>query len=64
MKMDRVLRREKELYDDLGIDVSTVTVAIRADREVPTGLVLELMKIGKEAGFETFVMKATQKIDY
>jgi len=64
MKMGRILKREKELYDDLGVDVAIVTVAIRADKEVPTGLVLELMKLGKETGFEMFVMKATQKIDY
>ncbi len=38
------------------------TVVIRADAEVPTGLIQELIKFSQEAGFEKFALKATQKI--
>ena len=39
-----------------------MTVVIRADAEVPTGLVQELIRLAQEAKFEKFALKATQKI--
>ena len=39
--------------------VQDATVVIRADSEVPTGLVQELIKLGQEAGFAKFALKAT-----
>ena len=42
-----------------GNPVSGTTVVIRADSEVPTGLVQELIKLGQESGFEKFALKAT-----
>jgi biopolymer transport protein ExbD len=63
LKLGPILQREKRLYQDLDTDPKEVTVVIRADAEVPTGLVQELMKLAKEADFEKFAMKAKQKID-
>jgi biopolymer transport protein ExbD len=40
------------------IDPATMTIVIRADGEVPTGAVQELMKIAQESGFEKFSWKA------
>ena len=34
------------------------TIGIRADGDVPTGLIQELIKLGQEAGFEKFSLKA------
>ncbi|MEW4487391.1 biopolymer transporter ExbD [Thalassoglobus sp. JC818] len=34
------------------------TIVIRADGDVPTGLIQELIKLGQEAGFEKFALKA------
>ena len=38
-----------------------VTVVLRADSKVPTGLVQELMKMAQEAGFSKFSFKAMQE---
>jgi biopolymer transport protein ExbD len=56
------LQRENASYTSVGVDPKDVTVVIRADAEVPTGLVQELIKLSQEAGFEKFAMKATQVI--
>jgi biopolymer transport protein ExbD len=40
--------------------VKDVTIVIRADVEVPTGLVQELIKLAQEAGFQKFSLKAMQ----
>jgi len=61
LKMAPILDREKRYYADLGIKAKEVTVTIRADAEVPTGLVQEIIKLAQEAGFEKFALKATQK---
>jgi biopolymer transport protein ExbD len=37
-----------------------VTIVIRADAEVPTGLVQELMRLAQEVGFSKFTFKAKQ----
>ena len=39
---------------------SKITVIIRADSEVPTGIVQDLMKMAQEAEFEKFSFKAMQ----
>lgn len=39
-------------------EVAGTNVAIRADSEVPTGLIQELIKAGQENGFSKFTMKA------
>jgi biopolymer transport protein ExbD len=38
--------------------VQETTVSIRADSEVPTGIVQELIKLSQEAGFSKFNLKA------
>lgn len=62
LKMAPVLDREKRYYADLGVKSKDVTVTIRADAEVPTGLVQEIIKLSQEAGFEKFALKATQRL--
>ncbi len=41
-------------------DPSEITVSFRADADVPTGVVQQLMKMAQDAGFELFVLKAAQ----
>ena len=47
--------------------LSEVTIVIRADKEVPTGLIQEMMKIAQEVGggrgFTRFSLKAQQGED-
>ena len=57
------LQLERQVFQDTGIDPKEVTVIIRADAEVPTGLVQQLIKMSQEAGFEKFAVKATQAQD-
>lgn len=40
------------------IDPKSMTIVIRADAEVPTGDVQQLIKIAQESGFEKFALKA------
>ncbi|MCA9117155.1 MAG: biopolymer transporter ExbD [Planctomycetaceae bacterium] len=63
LEISPALTRENASYKSIGVDPKDVTVVIRADREVPTGLVQEMIKFSQEAGFEKFAMKATQKQD-
>jgi biopolymer transport protein ExbD len=60
LQMGPLLQRERRLYRDTGIAAGEVTVVIRADAEVPTGLVQELIKLSQEAEFEKFALKAMQ----
>lgn len=39
-------------------EVRNTTISIRADSEVPTGMVQELIKFGQESGFSKFALKA------
>ncbi len=61
------LKQEARIYHQTGIEPEEVTVVIRADAEVPTGLVQELMKQAQEAGgadyggFRKFKFRARQK---
>jgi biopolymer transport protein ExbD len=52
---------EARMFKDQGDAVKDVSVILRADKEVPTGLVQELIKQAQEAGFEKFAMSATQQ---
>src|SRR5690606_23527175 len=60
-EMATKLQREARLFNDLGTDIKDVTVEIRADSEVPTGLVQQLSKRAQEAEFQKFALKATQE---
>ena len=57
------LEQEKRVMDRIhGKEViKDVTVLIRADSEVPTGLVQELIKKCQEAGFTKFSLRATSE---
>jgi len=61
LEMGPVLDRERQLYVELGTDPKDVTVVIRADGEVPTGLVQQIVKMAQESTFEKFSLKALQK---
>lgn len=56
---------ESRLFTQRGIDPKEVTIVIRADRDTPTGLVQELIKLAQDekALFTKFALKATQKVD-
>jgi len=58
--IQQTLKFEKQNYTDTGIDPKEVTVIIRADSEVPTGQVQELIKKCQEADFEKFSLRAKQ----
>ncbi len=55
------LKDEQEYFKTIGTDPKEVTVEIRADAEVPTGQVQELIKMSQEYGFEKFALRATQE---
>ena len=54
------LNFERQNYRDTGMNPKEVTVIIRADGEVPTGQVQELIKKCQEADFEKFSLRAEQ----
>jgi biopolymer transport protein ExbD len=54
-------QQEARLHEQEGLKVEDVTVVLRADKEVPTGLVQELIKQAQEAGFSKFAISATQQ---
>jgi biopolymer transport protein ExbD len=54
------LEFERQNYIDTGVEPSEVTVIIRADAEVPTGQVQELIKKCQESKFEKFSLRAQQ----
>ena len=56
------LQQEKRLYREVDTEPTEVTVVIRCDAEVHTGLVQEIMKLAQEAEFDKFALKVTQKI--
>jgi biopolymer transport protein ExbD len=59
------LRVEAQLYKDRQVPIKDVSVVIRADAEVPTGLVQELIKMSQGQGieFEKFAIKARQTLE-
>ncbi|MCH7990119.1 MAG: biopolymer transporter ExbD, partial [Planctomycetes bacterium] len=46
-----------------GTDIKDVSIVFRADKETPTGLVLKLMSMAQQSGFEKFRWAAMQKIE-
>jgi len=59
------LRLEAQIYRDEGKDIKEITVVIRADGEVPTGIVQGVIKIAQKEGiaFEKFAIKAQQSVE-
>lgn len=57
------LEFEKKTFETVqGVEPKEVTVVIRADAEVPTGQVQELIKKCQEVNFEKFSLRAKQEI--
>lgn len=56
------LRQESQFYRTIGTSLEDVTVEIRADASVKSGLVQELIQMCQETGieFQRFALKATQ----
>jgi biopolymer transport protein ExbD len=53
------LRREREVIKTvLHRDVKNATIVIRADRDVPTGIVQEVIQVCQQADFEKFALRA------
>lgn len=52
--------REKRRQEAIQQPLEDVTIVIRADKDVPTGLIQEMMRIAQEAGFSRFSLKAQQ----
>ncbi|MEN6405634.1 MAG: biopolymer transporter ExbD [Thermoguttaceae bacterium] len=56
------LKREREMIQRvLGRDIKSATVVVRADRDVPTGKVQDVIRVCQNAGFERFVLRAKWK---
>ncbi|NQV27895.1 MAG: biopolymer transporter ExbD [Rhodopirellula sp.] len=52
------LKKEAAIFKGKQIDIKDVTVKVRADAEVQTGIVQELIKLCQDAGYEKFAMSA------
>lgn len=59
------LQQEAQFYEVIDTALDEVTVEIRADADVPAGLVQSLIKMCQEegVGFTRFALKATQQIN-
>jgi biopolymer transport protein ExbD len=56
------LQREREMIKNvLGRSMKNATVVIRADRDVPAGIVQEVIRACQEVEFEKFVLRAKWK---
>ena len=57
------LKEERQFYETIGTKIEEVTVEIRADAGVQSGLVQKLIQMCQEEGigFQRFALKATQK---
>ena len=57
------LKQESQFYNTINTNLSDVTVEIRADAGVPSGVVQKLIQLCQAKGieFERFALKATQK---
>ncbi len=57
------LQQESQFYQTIGTKLDEVTVEIRADAEVKSGMIQELIQMCQEDGisFQRFALKATQK---
>lgn len=58
LQSQELLDREVRLYRQKEIDPKTVVIKIRADGDVPTGVVQQLIEICQKSGFETYAMSA------
>lgn len=58
----QILLRKAQYYEAKGDLLSKVTVIIRAHKEVATGKVQDAVKECQRARFETFVMRAKERI--
>jgi biopolymer transport protein ExbD len=56
------LSREVAVLQRLKKPVGAATIVIRADSQTKAGMVQELIRIGQEAGFEKFVMRAMHEV--
>jgi biopolymer transport protein ExbD len=56
------LQQESQFFRTVGTDLAEVTVEIRADAEIPSGMIQELIQISQENGieFQRFALKVTQ----
>ncbi len=59
----KALEQEARLYGNREVEPKDVTIKVRADAEVPTGIVQELIKLAQDAGFEKFAMSAMSSAD-
>ena len=59
-EIDPVLAKEARYFQDEGTKLEDVTVVIRADAEVPSGEIQNLISKNQEAGFSSFAVKAQQ----
>lgn len=60
--LKRPLQREREMIKNvLGRSMKNATVVIRADRDVPAGIVQEVIRACQETEFEKFVLRAKWK---
>ena len=57
------LRQESQFYQTIGTDLAEVVVEIRADAEIKSGMVQELIQMCQEdgVGLQRLALKATQK---
>ena len=55
------LQEEQQFFKAISTPLEEVTVEIRADADVPTGLVQELIRMCQEVQFQRFALKATQE---
>jgi biopolymer transport protein ExbD len=62
-KVQEQLATEKRLYKQKEINIAEVTIKIRSDAQVQTGIVQELIKLCQDAGFEKFAMSAMSGSD-
>lgn len=62
--MRKRLQTESKFYDAIGTPLEDVTVQIRADAEVPIGMVQKLMQMCQEPDieFQRFALAATQEV--
>jgi biopolymer transport protein ExbD len=58
LSASKALEQEARLYRNREVEPKDVTIKVRADSEVPTGMVQELIKLAQDAGFEKFAMSA------
>ena len=63
--LEAKLQLEAQIYRDEGTAIEDVTIVIRADAEVPTGIVQEVIKVSQKdtIAFVKLAIKARQSVD-